>query len=1687
MADGLDFTQLPEEGAAPQATKLGLDFASLEGAGEPSAVPPSPLDFNAFATNPNLDDEDRMTFKIYSQNVVKSLASGIEPVSRYYKHAGQGAIGTIGRAMGGAGTGVEMAADALDLKTNVGMGGPLTFGLGIAALTAPVYKSLGARLAKLGEMQDDGKGNWVTDEFAHGLGSAVPYVATGLAGGTAAATTLGVVDMGQSLYDDAKAHGATEDDARLAYLAGGAIGTTEALPIGYFLQRVNKLSGGSFYEIAKGLQGAGPLKEAVKGFFLSGTTEAGQELMSNWVAKDLVAYDPTRKLSENLASSFTTGGAVGSLLMGVTGSLAKNAKKQAEDELEAEYQQKLATEDPINAIAGQFAPLLNLPGLRIEEAELTEDLRKRGQEFLKEQEKYLVPDDFVSQPKQGLEYLGADAGPQDTDVGYYMAKIAPTQVDPDVEKAVVEKGKPMTVDEALKKTPVVATLVAPYRDQLQVVAAKIKALDKMYVEGKGDAAQIKKDAAALNAVKDQLQHKTKLARLYVRHMKDYVASFREALGDETRFVIGDYTGREDGSIVRRGGVTNGEMALYHNTAMIDGKKVPLVRIDLDLDALATARYNEEISRKGWYSTPETRTQRQKMFEVLNHELGHYIVSKRLGELFQTSLHGKEESLPASEILAAVEADYAKWLKKQHNGQLYHYVDNVATPNYQGGVEEPGTYASDIPKTHRNYLFSFDEYFAQQTARMATQGKLAQEGVITKFFKPVLEQYKKVFEAMPALAKNEYGGSFEKFVKKLSLQHQISEEIQKALANGPKSLYDALKGLPGFDPANFAGLKDQLDKWNQVMDVGQNILQIAKQNQHIQGLRDYVTYVRAWAAYSRSIDAKAVETIKEWRKLGKKKMEAVTETLFEETAQKKRFSPAELQQRLPDASQQKVYAQIRQDFDWVLSEMEAASLEQIRLNHPENETMRNAELAKTQAEFKKMREGGYFPYMRFGKWTLTIRARIDMDFDDEHYSAGDLISFESFESKAERDKALRMMQGKDPDLLVSPSVMKESQFAVQGLPAAMLRTMKERIPNLDKEQVAAIDEALKDLAPFKGLKRQFLRRRGTAGFSMDAMRSYAHYMRMSAGHLSRVKYAEKMMQSIAKVDGDAKVLSHLGKDSTKRQQIANWMKQHNDYIVNPESEWTGLRSAIFQWFLGFNIKSAVINLSQVPMVTFPYLAARYGDLNAAREIATANAAATSYWKNRQKWTGPQAEPRRVRIVQLLEQGKKDGWLDQALATELAIAASEGTVDRALPVRGAKHAWYKMSEWGAKPFAVAEKINRTITAIATYNLEYAKSNDHRTAYAAARDAVDSTQYENSRWNRPRFMRGKLGTTFVFMNYLQNTLFFMLGGDKGGGRALMMLFLAAGLMGMPGAENAEDLVDFLGTKLKELLGSKDPKFDLRLELREALQELHANPDLILHGLGQSSFGLGALGQMTGLPIPEFDISGSLSLGRPLPLTGLLNSTGQDTSQGVLGKAAVELGGAGASAFDSFLQGIWSRDPDKWKATEKMLPTWMKNASKATRLASRGEEKTMRGDVVAEFDPYDPKEALELFGQGLGFTPTELTEGWERTLAQREGVNYYRMRMEGLLKAHNWTFLNEDEDAKRDALQKIKEYNEVVPWPELKIGPKTIKESLVAYAESQKMTEMGMEQQKRYVRLRQSIEAAYADSPAEGRENIR
>ena len=147
------------------------------------------------------------------------------------------------------------------------------------------------------------------------------------------------------------------------------------------------------------------------------------------------------------------------------------------------------------------------------------------------------------------------------------------------------------------------------------------------------------------------------------------------------------------------------------------------------------------------------------------------------------------------------------------------------------------------------------------------------------------------------------------------------------------------------------------------------------------------------------------------------------------------------------------------------------------------------------------------------------------------------------------------------------------------------------------------------------------------------------------------------------------------------------------------------------------------------------------------------------------------------------------------------------------------------------------------------------------------------------------------------------------------------------------------------------------------------------------------------------------------------------------------------------------------------------------ARELASRGAETTASGEVIADFDPYDPREAMELFGQALGFTPTELSEGWEKKMAERDAVNYYRTLQATVLAQHNYAMMQEDREAITDMREAILEYNSQVPFPEMKLTPKLIRQSAKMFLENQIKAGMGEGADKKYRRLAKSIEEAYPD----------
>jgi hypothetical protein len=514
----------------------------------------------------------------------------------------------------------------------------------------------------------------------------------------------------------------------------------------------------------------------------------------------------------------------------------------------------------------------------------------------------------------------------------------------------------------------------------------------------------------------------------------------------------------------------------------------------------------------------------------------------------------------------------------------------------------------------------------------------------------------------------------------------------------------------------------------------------------------------------------------------------------------------------------------------------------------------------------------------------------------------------------------------------------------------------------------------------------------------------------------------------------------------------------------------LRSAGFVWFLGFNVKSAFVNSTQMFLGTHPYLSARFGDVAATKALAGAVSDYTKYWSgNKNKLSQGQ--------LALLAKGKADGWLDESLATELAIARSS-SLNASLPVSSGKRIWAKFAEISALPFHTVEKMNRGLTALATFDLAQKAGLNQAQSIALAREAVDATQFEYARWARPKFMQGKLGSNvFLFKNYMQNMLFLSMGNDPAAGRVLFALLTLAGFMGLPFAEDLLDILDVVGTKLKRSLGWKDPKVQSRQMVREMLLEMQMNPDLFMYGLGESSMGLGYLGDLMGFPIPEVDLQGSLSMGNIIPGTAALKRLQEGDSDQAFLDFIEEVGGAEAGVMGDLAAGVLSDQPDSWRKWETSLPSALRQLSRAGRYAVRGEETSQRGEPIAEFDPTDMQDKFELAAQLIGFTPSKVSRGWEAYIAERELTAYYEAWRRATLRNHNYARLYEDGEAIKATMTAIRDYNKQVPYPEMRLSAETINRSLQEFARQRAEAGKSVPAQRQYIRLSREIRELYEE----------
>lgn len=904
----------------------------------------------------------------------------------------------------------------------------------------------------------------------------------------------------------------------------------------------------------------------------------------------------------------------------------------------------------------------------------------------------------------------------------------------------------------------------------------------------------------------------------------------------------------------------------------------------------------------------------------------------------------------------------------------------------------------------------------------------------------------------------------------------------------------LKIFPENDPVGKKKLKGLLamaDRHNTMMEWLLGIHQFADLNPHIKGLQDYKSLNRAMENTALSWASLADKRIREVQQLGKEQGTNLWKLLFE-LDQMTYLTPKEKAEEVTRWPTQDellalvkkhglnrpafdAYVQIRQDFLQFLSYLEEVSIQKA------GETIADPielakEVQKIAGEVAQMKARPYFPHMRFGKYIVTVKD-----------SAGKTLHFEAFQTKKDRDAALLGIEKRykvPQDATIEEDELSPTLQQWQGLPAFALRNIERELgldaPDLtaqQKKDKEALEALALQAAPTTSFRKQFLERANTPGFSADGMRAYANYFARAARWVARQEYTKRLENAIKDVRDSG---SPISKDA--RTRIADYMTRHYENLMQPAGDWAEARAFAYLWYFAYVPAAAFINLTQVPMVAIPYLAAKFGDMKTMGRVTQAYAEVSRDYFNELRGSTP--KPEGV-LSEAIEEAHESRLIDDGFAQELAAISQGSVLQRTLSENKVGRELRRLGQWGVAPFTIAERINRAVTFRAAYKMALADNKNphidavmaenareadqlrvdrgwdepHLRAYMVAADAVRTTQFEYSRWARPKLMEGPRGVLLMFKSYLQNMLYFLFKQDRGPQVRMMLALMAiSGIMGLPGADDANELV-------KWLMRQFGVQFDFERMVRGMMADWTEGntADIILHGASRVGFGIPGLMSGLGLPSAEPDLSGSLSMGKLIPGIGFINPESAGWRENV-GTLTSEVAGPWLGLPFAIYQTLLDHSipMDDIKRWERVMPRALRAVSRSSRLMAEQRERDRGGATVVDFDPNDWSDQMDIASIALGFTPAQMSRQWDYLEAQKEVQTYWKSQRITLTNELFRAKRLKDKEGMADAVKAIKEFNETAPDKALRITNETLRRSIQTQSRNLELRNRGVPKEK-------------------------
>ena len=744
-------------------------------------------------------------------------------------------------------------------------------------------------------------------------------------------------------------------------------------------------------------------------------------------------------------------------------------------------------------------------------------------------------------------------------------------------------------------------------------------------------------------------------------------------------------------------------------------------------------------------------------------------------------------------------------------------------------------------------------------------------------------------------------------------------------------------------------------------------------------------------------------------------------------------------------------------------------------------------------FREIHARPWFPQGRFGNYQLTIERKKE---DGRGY---EVVYREAFENQQNWTEAWnKARQNVNPDERVRKHQLGDKDYVMMSLPLDFVDLAASEF-DLTTVEVDQLMNILQPIKVEKALRTYDLKRLGLKGYSSDALRSYANYAWHDSNLIAKLEYRSKFNNHIRSVrsllrEAEYSRTPESMSEAIRLQSIARAMERARDYVMAPPNEAQSLRALVSIGYLGLNVKTALVNFFGL-MFTWSDMVSRRGLVDGSARMAKATAQMFSTIKltnlnERAGWSRLDNDTQWA-----LDKALEEGVLSQSYAYHLAGMANRPNLFR-LPARQvAERTWRGALDAAMWPFRLTELSIRRVAFIAQYQEARDSGLDPGEAYDEAIKRVAIQQNDYSNMNRVPFMRGvsikpgnPLGRVFepvipmatIFWSFAQHAAFHSYGGYELGERRRarlqgqttksaftgytmrlwILLLLAAGYEGLPGAENLIDLLEAAWRKW----GDGKP---LRQSMRELVKQADVgiDPQTAAHGLGYNAFG--------------FDISRSVGFGRFVPGTDTLSHPKSKTEE-MVGTLVLDMMGATGSFIHFGLEAMFSDKP--LSETMKRLPGGMGNIYTAYKWSQEGVRSPSSAIITRDLETGELRDltAMEIWGKVLGFNPTVVSQERQIRFEMYDRQIYWQARRKQLMDDYWRSLWKKDLEAQKDVKDAIEEFNAGLgpDFRDMRIRGSDLARSRATHRRIVREEERGRPTQRRYREIGRGIRESY-ESP--------